>query len=92
LAGNAFSRYSSSSSPTGQYVHVSGEGRVAQIGGKAQGWSARLEGFMSRPGEAKQPVVITMKGRPEGVFVLTPLQPGFLKRDSGTQSHAATTG
>jgi len=77
---------------SGQYVDVSGEGRIARIGGKAQAWSARLEGFMSRPGEAKQRVVITMNGRPEGVFVLTPLQPGFLKRDSGTQSHAATTG
>jgi hypothetical protein len=47
---------------------------------------------MSRPGEAKQRVVITMKGRPQGVFVLTPLQPGFLKRDSGTHEHTATTG
>jgi hypothetical protein len=82
----------SPSPPTGQYVHVSGQGRIAQIGGNAQRWSTRLEGFMSRPGEAKQRVVITMKGRPQGVFVLTPLQPGFLKRDSGTQSHAATTG
>jgi hypothetical protein len=57
---------------SGQYVHVTAQGRIVRIGGKAQGWSARLEGFMSRPGEAKQRVVITMKGRPEGVFVLTP--------------------
>ena len=31
---------------------------------------------MTRPGEAKQRVVITMKGRPQGVFVLTPLEAG----------------
>ena len=47
---------------------------------------------MSRPGEANQRVAITMKGRPQGVFVLTPLQPGFLKRDSGTHEHSATWG
>ena len=41
---------------------------------------------MTRPGEAPQRVVITEKGRPFGVFVLTPLQPGILKRDSGTVS------
>ena len=77
---------------TGQYVQVTGRGRIVRIGGKAQAWSARLEGFVTRPGEAKQRVVITMKGRPNGVFVLTPLQPGFLKRDSGTHTHTATTG
>ncbi len=49
-------------------------------------WHARLEGFVTRPGEAPQRVVITEKGRPFGVFVLTPLQPGILKRDSGTVS------
>ena len=58
----------------------------------AQAWSARLEGFVARPGEAKQRVVITMKGRPEGVFVLTPLQPGVLKRDSGTLTYTHATG
>jgi len=79
-------------SPTGQYVQVSGRGRIVRIGGKAQAWSARLEGFLTRPGEAKQRVVITMKGRPDGVLVLIPLEPGFLKRDSGTQGHTHTTG
>jgi hypothetical protein len=79
-------------SPTGQYVQVSGQGRILRMGGHAQAWSARLVGFMSRPGEAKQRVVITMKGRPKGVFVLTPLQPGVLKRDSGTHEHTATIG
>lgn len=81
-----------SPSPTGQYVHVSGRGRIPGLGGSAQAWHARLEGFVTRPGEAKQRVLITMKGRDQGVFVLTPLQPGFLKRDSGTQMHTATIG
>ena len=61
--------------PTGQYVQVTGRGKVVRIGGHKQGWSARLEGFVTRPGEAKQRVVITMKGRPEGVLLLTPLKP-----------------
>ena len=78
--------------PTGQYVQVSGRGQIVRVRGHAQAWSARLVGFMSRPGEAKQRVVITMNGRPKGVFVLTPLQPGFLKRDSGTHEHTATWG
>jgi hypothetical protein len=80
------------SAATGQYVHVAGRGRIPRIGGHAQAWSARLEGFMSRPGEAKQRVVITMKGRPKGPFVLTPLQPGVLKRDSGTHTRSHATG
>jgi hypothetical protein len=77
---------------TGQYVQVSGRGPIVRMGGHAQAWNARLVGLMSRPGEAKQRVVITMKGRPKGVFVLTPLQPGFLKRDSGTHERTATMG
>ena len=78
--------------PTGQYVQVSGRGRILRIGGHAHAWNAGLVGFVTRPGEAKQRVVITMKGRPNGVFVLTPLQPGFLKRDSGTREHHWATG
>jgi hypothetical protein len=77
---------------TGQYVQVSGRGRVVRIGGHAVEWHARLEGSVSRPGEARQRVVITMKGRPDGVFVLTPLQPGVLKRDSGTLTYSHATG
>ena len=83
---------SSEVAPTGQYVRVTGRGRVVRIGGNKQGWSARLEGFVTRPGEAKQRVVITMKGRPKGVFVLTPLEPGVLKRDSGTLIYTYATG
>lgn len=71
---------------TGQYAQVTGRGRyvglrpIREIGK----WHARLEGFVTRPGEATQRVVITEKGGVQGVFVLTPLQPGILKRDSGT--------
>jgi hypothetical protein len=83
---------SSTVASTGQYVRVTGRGRVVRIGGHKQGWSARLEGFVTRRGEAKQRVVITMKGRPEGVFVLTPLEPGVLKRDSGPLIYAYGTG
>ncbi len=78
--------------PTGQYVQVTGRGRVVRIGDHAQAWHARLDGFVTRPGEARQRVVITMKGRPQGVFVLTPVQPGVLKRDSGTLTYRGATG
>jgi hypothetical protein len=77
---------------TGQYAHVTGRGRIVELGGHAQAWHARLEGFVTRPGEAKQRVVITMKGRPQGPFVLAPLHPGLLKRDSGTHTYRYSTG
>lgn len=38
------------------------------------------------PEAAKQRVAISMKNPGNGTFVLTPLQPGTLKRDSGTVS------
>jgi hypothetical protein len=38
------------------------------------------------PEAAKQRVAISMKGLANGTFVLTPLQAGTLKRDSGTVS------
>ena len=38
------------------------------------------------PGSTKQRVAIDVKILPRGTFVLTPLQPGALKRDSGTLS------
>jgi hypothetical protein len=38
------------------------------------------------PGAAKQRVAIWMRDLGNGTFVLTPLQPGTLKRDSGTVS------
>jgi hypothetical protein len=67
---------------TGQYAHVTGHGRYVPIR-SPRSW--RLEGFVTRPGEATQRVVITEKGGDvQGVFVLTPLEPGILKRDSGT--------
>ena len=38
------------------------------------------------PDAAKQRVAISMKDPENGTFVLRPLQPGTLKRDSGTVS------
>lgn len=38
------------------------------------------------PDTAKQRVAISMKGLANGTFVLTPLQAGTIKRDSGTMS------
>ena len=40
----------------------------------------------ARPAAARQRVAIDAKILPRGTFVLTPLQPGALKRDSGTVS------
>ena len=73
---------------TGQYAQVTGRGRYVGFRPirSPRLWHARLEGFVTRPGEATQRVVITEKGGLQGVFVLTPLQPGILKRDSGTVS------
>jgi hypothetical protein len=74
---------------TGQYAHVTGRGREGGLRpiSSPRLWHARLEGFVTRPGEATQRIVITVKGGVQGVvFVLTPLQPGILKRDSGTVS------
>jgi len=73
---------------TGQYAQVTGRGRYVGLRPirSPRLWHARLEGFVTRPGEATQRVVITEKRGVQGVFVLTPLQPGILKRDSGTVS------
>jgi hypothetical protein len=70
---------------TGQYVEITASGKGFKVGGRGSAWNARLVGFVARPGAPKQRVVIVLKGRPRGVFVLTPLEPGILKRDSGTQ-------
>jgi hypothetical protein len=43
------------------------------------------------PDAAKQRVAIDMKIYPQGTFVLTPLQAGPVKRDSGTISHNFTS-
>ncbi len=77
--------------PTGQYAEITGGGRRIVAGGHQAGAYTRLFGRVSRPGGAKQRVIITFKGRPKGVFVLRPLEPGALKRDSGTQ-HSFGTG
>jgi hypothetical protein len=73
----------------GQYAHVTGRGPKGGLRPirSPRLWHARLEGFVARPGEATQRIVITVKGGVQGaVFVLTPLQPGILRRDSGTVS------
>jgi hypothetical protein len=68
---------------TGQYANVTGRGSYVRLR-PMRSRLTRLEGFVTRPGEATQRIVITEKGGVKGVFVLTPLQPGILKRDSGT--------
>jgi hypothetical protein len=70
---------------TGQYAQITGDGGRFPAGGHQAAWYARLFGTVSRPGAAKQRVLITLKGKPTGAFVLTPLEPGVLERDSGTQ-------
>jgi hypothetical protein len=76
---------------TGQYARITGGGRRIVAGGHQAAWYTRLFGRVSRPGGAKQRVIITVKGRPKGVFAVRPLEPGVLKRDSGTQ-HSFGTG
>lgn len=78
-------------SGTGQYARISGGGRVSRVGGRGRAHSARLVGFLTHLG-AKQRVAIMIKGRPNGVFVLTPLQSGVLRRDSGTASFVGSRG
>jgi hypothetical protein len=74
----------------GQYAQITGGGGRVLSGGHQAGWYARLFGTVSRSGGANQRVLITIKGRPNGTFVLTPLEPGVLERDSGTQRSFAT--
>jgi hypothetical protein len=72
-------------SGSGDYSRVTGRGHGFQVGGHADAWYARVAGVVTHPGKGKQRVVISLKGRPNGTFVITPKQPGFLKRDAGTQ-------
>jgi hypothetical protein len=85
------SLYPQAPTTTGQYTQVTGGGRRIVSGGHQAGSYTRLFGRVSRPGGAKQRVLMKFKGRPNGVFVLTPLEPGVLKRDSGTY-HTFGTG
>ena len=73
---------------SGQYdLLAGGHGEHVEAGGRKSSWYARLVGSVIRADRGpKQRVVIKIKGRPEGTFVLIPTQPGVLKRDSGTQS------
>jgi hypothetical protein len=71
---------------TGAYDGLTGRGQRFQAGGHKDAWYARIAGFVQRPGETKQWVVIDLKGRPDGTFVLTPKKTGALKRDTGAQT------
>lgn len=73
---------------SGQYDQLAGgRGKHIEAGGHASDWYARLVGFVVPEDRGpKQPVIIKLKGRPEGTFVLIPREPGALERDSGTQS------
>ena len=72
---------------SGQYEPLAGgHGKRVQAGGHASEWYARLFGFVvPKDRGPRQRVVINLKGRPQGTFTLVPLEPGLLKRDSGTQ-------
>ena len=73
----------------GQYARLAGgHGKHVEAGGHASAWYARLVGFVIPNDGPKQRVVIKLKGRPGGTFVLIPTQAGVFKRDSGTQSSA----
>ena len=54
---------------TGQYAQVTGRGRKVGLRPikSPRLWHARLEGFVTRPGEATQRIVITVKGGVQGV-------------------------
>jgi hypothetical protein len=73
---------------SGQYEGITGRGHGFQVGGHAAGWSARITGFVKPAGAVRQKVVITLRGRPDGSFVLIPARSGVVKRDAGTQSSA----
>jgi hypothetical protein len=68
---------------SGAYAGMRGRGPGFATGGRATTWYARVEGLMTIPGKGQQRVVIKLKGRPAGSFVLTPKEPGFLSRDEG---------
>ena len=79
---------------TNQYARISGGGGRLVSGGHQAGWyAAPLRVGFPVLGGAKQRVLITLKGRPNGVFVLRPLEPGIAlgQGDSGTQ-HSYGTG
>jgi len=69
--------------PTGPYALMSGGGGHVEVGGHASTWYARLVGYVRTGNGARQHVVIKIKGRPEGTFVVIPTRPGALMRDTG---------
>jgi len=62
---------------------MTGEGRHVEVGGHETTWYARLVGYVKTKGGPRQHVVIKLKGRPAGTFVITPTERGPLERDSG---------
>ena len=72
--------------PTGPYARMTGEGRHVEVGGHETAWYARLVGYVRTKGGPRQHVVVKLRGRPAGTFVITPTSRGPLERDSGTQT------
>ena len=70
---------------TGQYARIRGGGSHVERGGHESTWFTRLAGYVTPKGGPRQHVVIKIKGRPSGTFVITPTEPGPIRPDSGTQ-------
>ena len=62
---------------------------MSDSAGSSAGVARAPRGLRDPPGRSEAARRDHEKGRPQGVFVLTPLQPGILKRDSGTLAHGA---
>jgi hypothetical protein len=69
---------------TGQYLQIRGGGHFVEAGGSGTAWYARLVGYVTPKGGPRQHVVVKLKGRRPGTFVIIPTKPGALKGDSGT--------
>ena len=65
--------------PTGQYAQVTGRGRYVGLRRirSPRLWHARLEGFVTRPGEATQRVVITRRVACRACSCSPRYSPGF---------------
>jgi hypothetical protein len=67
-----------------RHLQMRGGGHFVEAGGRGTSWYARLVGYVTPKGGPRQHVVVKLKGRGTGTFVITPTKPGTLKRDSGT--------
>ena len=71
---------------TGRYTGLTGGGGIVTAKRPLdRTWKARLVGTVKTRGGAWQRVAVTISGTPNGTFVLTPLQRGYLTADSGPQ-------